>query len=408
VRILILCEGNAETRDSWSGISKSVVDHLRAAGHSVSCGDVDLYGLWKYAALVATWSPRRFRWWVKYHLGALPFRFRSLMANRHVKRHHGELDIILQFGATFQVEAHGGAPVVLYCDGNARLAELGNSFGYSDVSALLPAERAEVVARELRVYAGAAHMMTFSNRLRASFINDLGVPPERVTTVYAGANFDLGHIPEPNGNRQGPPTIVFIGRSFRRKGGDLLIRAFSHVRHAIPDAQLIIAGPTDLVVDEPGVSCLGWINRDDPAQWQRLLAAYQQADVFCMPTRYEPFGLVFVEAMLFGLPCIGPDAWAIPEIIENGTSGLIVPPEDCAALVSALLAVLEDRGRAEEMGVAGRQRALRLFTWPAVIDRMTDIFHSITAPSGSEPRNDRTRGSGSCDAPGFDVRLGPS
>lgn len=369
LRILILCEGDAETHHSWSGISKSVVDHLRLAGHTVITGDVDLYGLPRLLGLLATWAPHRHRWWVRYHLTRVPHELRSRRAARIVRRHASKVDLILQFGATFEPRSRGSLPFAIYCDGNARLAERGETGGQAEVGALTRAELDALIARESRIYAQALRIFTFSRRLTESFVEDFGVPPHRVMTVGAGPNLDAATIPYPRQPRppEAPPTILFVGRQFERKGGDLLLKAFARVRNELPDARLLIVGPPDLRVDQPGVTALGFLRKDVPEQELRLREAYTEADVFCLPTRFEPFGVVFLEAMLYGLPCIGPNAWAVPEMLVDGETGIIVPPEDVDALTEGLLQVLRDPEKARRMGEAGRERAVSRFLWSSIV-----------------------------------------
>jgi glycosyltransferase involved in cell wall biosynthesis len=82
-----------------------------------------------------------------------------------------------------------------------------------------------------------------------------------------------------------------------------------------------------------------------------------------MPSIFEPFGIVFIEAMMHGLPCVGADAWAMPEIIEDGETGWLVPAGDAAALAQTLIGALRNRQRLREMGLRGRRRAAARFDW---------------------------------------------
>ena len=113
MKILLLCEGDAETRASWSGISKSVVDHLRELDHTVFTGNVDLVGMTRWATIALMWSPNRFRWWVKYHLAGLPFELRSRRAAEIIRAHRDRVDVILQFGATFEPRGREGLPYAI-------------------------------------------------------------------------------------------------------------------------------------------------------------------------------------------------------------------------------------------------------------------------------------------------------
>jgi glycosyltransferase involved in cell wall biosynthesis len=212
----------------------------------------------------------------------------------------------------------------------------------------------------------------------ASFHESFGIAPDRITPVHAGPNCDVTRIPaRPAARGQHAPTILFIGRQFERKGGELLLRAFERVRSKVADAELLIVGPSEMPEPPPGVTCLGFINKDRPGGWEAISAAYERADVFCLPTKFEPFGIVFVEAMHFGVPCLGPNAWAVPEIIVDGETGFTFPPDDEAALAERLVTMLSDPNLAHSMGMASRDRARERFTWEAVGAKMDHALTSL-------------------------------
>jgi glycosyltransferase involved in cell wall biosynthesis len=164
---------------------------------------------------------------------------------------------------------------------------------------------------------------------------------------------------------------------FQRKGGDVLLAAFREVRMAIPDARLLVAGPRDLTLTDPGVENLGFLRKSDPDENRRLLEAYAAADVFALPTRYDPFPTVVREAMFFGLPCVTTDIWAMPEMVEDGTTGFTVPVGDSRTLAERLIRLLGDPELARQMGEAGRVRAEQRFTWPAVAGRIHERLQLV-------------------------------
>jgi alpha-maltose-1-phosphate synthase len=389
MNILFLCEGDAESWRSWSGISKSLVDQLRADGHRVDVGDVDLDGPDRWLAAAATISRGRRRWGTRYHLSAVPFRLRSRRANRHVRGRRNQVDLILQIGATFNVRRDAGVPYCVCSDSNIRMAQYGAPSGYSDAAPLTEKSLAAITQRERQVYQGAAALFPLSERLRRSFIDDFGIPPDRVRAIYAGPNLDPARLPSaavaPAASR--PPTILFVGLQFHRKGGDLLVESFRRLRTRVPSARLLLAGVPCGTVDEPGVTCLGALDKNVPSGAAALANAYASADVFALPTRFEPFGIAFVEAMHFGLPCVGPKAWAVPEIIADGETGYTVPVDDCDALTNRLWRLLSDRALARTMGEAGRARAHGLFTWPRVIARMTDVMTAVVQNNHNNHNN---------------------
>ena len=199
--------------------------------------------------------------------------------------------------------------------------------------------------------------------------------------MYAGPNLDLSRIPDRSriARPTGSPTVLFIGREFERKGGDLLLRAFAKVRARLREARLVVIGPRALTLQEPGVTNLGFLRKDDPQEWARLIEAYRSADVFCFPTRYEPFGIVILEAMLFGLPCVATRTGAIPEMVQDGATGYLVPTDDVEALSARLLLLLRDRAQAIRLGDAARKRADLNFTWQAVTAKMVEVMQQQTS-----------------------------
>lgn len=390
MKILLACEGDAETHDSWSGVAHSVLTHLRDAGHSVKTADVDLYGLTRGVLVARSASTSRRRWSSRYHLGASASRARSERFAAFLREHGSDADVILQIGATFEAPPELDVPIAMFCDSNIEMSRSGAS-GFSEAAALSAAEIVEVRTREVRVYRRASVIFTMSEMLRRSFISDFGVPPEQLVTIFCGPNFDLGKV-TPHIVPEAPePTILFVGRDPVRKGADLMLSAFQLVRERIPAARLIMVGPPRTTPVGDGVELTGFLSRDTPTGLAAMNAAYEASHVFCLPTRFDAFGTSFVEAMAHGLPCVGPNAWAVPEIIEHGSTGLMVPPEDPHALAEALIAILSDNEVRLRMGRAARERVFSTFAWPALIARMTDsLARVVDAHANATKPRDRS------------------
>jgi alpha-maltose-1-phosphate synthase len=155
-----------------------------------------------------------------------------------------------------------------------------------------------------------------------------------------------------------------VGRDFERKGGDLLVAAFRQVRERIPAAELwLVTARSD--VAGPGIR---WIA---PIFDRAAIAAlYRSAAVFAMPSRCETWGDVFLEAMAYGLPCVGTAGDAMPEIIQHGETGYLAAAGDVAGLAGALERLLGDPALRRRMGARGRERVAALFTWDHVVRRM--------------------------------------
>jgi glycosyltransferase involved in cell wall biosynthesis len=223
-------------------------------------------------------------------------------------------------------------------------------------------------AWERRLYDSIDVIFTMSEWLRASFISDFGQSPDKVVAVGAGANFSA--LPAPAERDWTTPRFLFVGRDWERKGGPNLLRAWPALRRARPDATLRIVGPTAIPEALPaGVEFVGRLDPSTPEGQAAFDTAYREATAFVMPSLFEPFGIVFLEAMAHGLPCVAADRCAMPEIVHDHVTGRIAAPEDPGALAEALISVA-DPHTACRMGVAGRERMREQFTWEAVADRI--------------------------------------
>lgn len=377
-RILLMAEGDPETNDSWSGTSRRIVGGLRLAGHVVKTADCELKGLRRLSALALTWHPSRPRWWVRYHLGSVGFRERSALAQAAVDA-HPDIDLIIQVGATFLPRLAVHQRLVVLTDGNIVLSAAAAEVAATDAAFLSARARARVRVREQRVYDGADLVVSLSDRVARSCVEDFGVPAERVRAMYAGPNIDAREIgdtlPIP---RDVPPTILFVGRQWERKGGDLLLRVFPRVRARVPEARLVIIGPRSVGQPPSGVEFLGLVDKSSPSGWERLRRAYIEASVFCLPSRFEGFAIAVLEAMMFGRPCVTLRfPWMESEMVEDSVTGYVIEGEDELQLEHRLVTLLTDPKLAESMGQVAAVRVRDRFNWPASIGRLESALSDL-------------------------------
>jgi glycogen(starch) synthase len=176
-----------------------------------------------------------------------------------------------------------------------------------------------------------------------------------------------------------PAHFVCAGRVVRDKGFDIAIRALAMIRERGMDARLTIAGngperkPLEQLSDALGVTkavtFAGWVMPEDVS---RLM---QSATAILMPSRWrEPFGLVALQAMQSATPVIASAIGGLPEVVEHGVSGLLVPPEDANALTDALGSMLADAEKTVAMGLRARDRAGQLFDFARFVDAYEALF----------------------------------
>lgn len=355
---------------TWSGSSAYFFRALRDRG--VLCGAISAQPTQGMKLLYKglSFQPRIEKWKFKYHLNTGVYRNMTKAAKEVLSRiDPNDYQVILQVGAWYDMTGYLGKPVVSYHDGNLATL-LASPYGY-------PRIRESYIGRtfayERDLYSRMELIFPMSKWLGDSFVRDLGVAPQKVFPVGAGIN--LPRIAETNNKSYEIPRLLFVGKDFKRKGGEVLLQAFELVRREIKEAELTIIG-SDLVSPPEGVRCLGFISKVSEDGLDILLNEYRRASVFVMPSLYEPFGIVFAEAMAHRLPCIGTNICAMPEIIQNGRTGYIVPPANLEALAKSILLMLKEPARCKEFGNSGYEHYIRNYTWDAVAARMCKIINS--------------------------------
>lgn len=173
------------------------------------------------------------------------------------------------------------------------------------------------------------------------------------------------------------PLLLALGRLHWRKGFDVLLAALERV----PEAYLWIAGEGPAQAELQRIAAAtGVAERVRWLGWrQEVGGLYAACDVFVCPSRAEPLGNVVIEAWAHGAPAVATSAAGPAALIEEGVTGLLVPPEDADALAAAIRTVLDGPALAAAMREAGRAAYESAFTEPAVIGQYLDFFERIHA-----------------------------
>lgn len=207
---------------------------------------------------------------------------------------------------------------------------------------------------EKSVYRNAAINFTMSTHVSQSIYEHYQCSKEKIKNVYVGSN--SGPLTIHNNVRYNKQNILFLGIAWQRKGGPQLIEAFKIVREALPDATLTIVGCSPKI-DIDNCTVIGKVPLSEVNKY------YGQASVFCLPTRLEPFGIVFIEAFSNKLPVIASNIGAIPDFISEGKSGYTVDPDDINTLATHLIELLSSPTKCKEFGEAGYKIIKDRYTW---------------------------------------------
>ena len=214
------------------------------------------------------------------------------------------------------------------------------------------------------------------------------IPPERIRIIPFGVEV-TGRVATPRPAAK-PVRILALAKIVERKGLDVLLEAMQLLQAEQCPVTLDIVGygPALPSLKKQAVRLkLGKAVRfRGRLQHSEIWPAYQAADIFCSPSRYESFGHTFLEAMSAGLPVVGTTTGGSSEIITP-REGLLVPPEDVPALAAALRTLVNNPTRRIRMAKAARQRVLRHFAWDRISEQYEQTMYDVV--HGKKPTKQR-------------------
>jgi glycosyltransferase involved in cell wall biosynthesis len=349
----------------FSGFETAFFDAVEQQGASIERVYVDV--LWfKLLATIASARLPRSAWGNKrdriYHTTAAAFRVKSTIAQRYVQRHASNVDAVYQVGALWNPLPPGTrVPLILHVDYTSLLSKRRGS-GWKRAPGR---EQDFWVAEERKLYRAATMVLTTTENARSSLINDYGISPSHIVTVGAGVSAPYDQLESARLPAYDSKRALFVGKGFHGKGLDTLLEAFRRVRAHIPDARLTVVGPQTMPASYEGVDFLGRISDRN-----RVRDLYYEHALFVMPSRYEPLGQVFLEAMSCQLPCIGTTLDAMPEMIHHGRTGYLIEAGDADALADHMREILGSPARARQLGQAAFGKLEADHTWPVVGGRI--------------------------------------
>jgi len=234
------------------------------------------------------------------------------------------------------------------------------------------------VGMQRRVIQRCNRVLTSSQETAREIQRAFGVSPDRIRMVYNGLDADF--FRPGNGEPRRPNSLLFVGNTDdSKKGIFYLLKALPLLPEEIT-LTIVDQGIPHKTYAPQLAQELGLTHRvifTGKVSEEVLRQLYTSSAVVILPSLYEGFGLPAAESMACGTPVIATRAGALPEVVGEGGAGIFVPVRDPGALAQAVLDVLRDPERREKMGVAGRQRVERLFTWKRVAGRIFEVYQEL-------------------------------
>ena len=187
---------------------------------------------------------------------------------------------------------------------------------------------------------------------------------------YIGAGYNCSVIKkELNKSRN---KLLYIGRDYIRKDLLLVIESYKSAKEVLPELELFVAGVNPKYLDANykgnGITYVGECNE------KKISKLYKVCDIFIMPSKFEAFGIVFIEALANGLPCIGRNSYEMPNFIENGKTGLLLENEDSEELSEKILQILRSDEYFKNV-IARHDYYVKEYSWDTVALRINNIIN---------------------------------
>lgn len=228
---------------------------------------------------------------------------------------------------------------------------------------LAPAASALLLKKETEALRHARAVIVTSPTTADTLVRDLGVPADRITVALPGTD---PRAPSPCIGA--PPVLLTVGSLIPRKGHDVLIAALDRIRALAWTARFVGGDGLDPAWAARLRSDVAKAGLEDRIAFvgsvEDTAGELSGADVFVLPSRFEGYGMAFAEAMAAGLPVVAVRAGAVPDVVPE-TAGILVPPEDAAALADALARLLTNRDLFETYRTGSLAAGRALPTWDA-------------------------------------------
>jgi len=230
-----------------------------------------------------------------------------------------------------------------------------------------------------RIIRRAQRVVTVSHGLRRELLNHIPKCEPKSLAVWNPVPLKFWNwVSGANETLEPEIDLLYAGSLLEVKGADVLVEAFIQLSKNRPGLRMVVAGEGPLHdtlrsrIDKAGLDSL--VEFPGKIPYEKLFELYRRTRIVVVPSRFEGFGFVAAEAALLGKPVVASSVGGLPEVVEDGQTGLLVPPGDSTKISEALTKLLENPSLAEKLGSQGRDRARRLFDPTVYAKRWVEIY----------------------------------
>lgn len=306
-------------------------------------------------------------WKQSYSKNSFAFSRMTDYCNRAI-RSCADYDIIFQTQCKFSLTNNPDQrPYIIYTDLTQKLTDrLWDKWGLQST----PGERTKWYRLEAEAFHRADKILTFNDMVKSSFVEDYGIPAEKVVVVGSGVHSDRPDETQSPHKDRSDIILFFLCTDFERQGGAAVIESYQVLKQKIPGIKLIIGGNVPRKLPDQAE-----LYQHPPrADLEKLM---DRATIFLMPGRLGGLQSV-LEAMSRKCVCIvGATNVLLSEVIENEKTGIVIQSDDANQLAEKVIELYRDPARQQEIADQAHQLVMNHFTWDHVVRRMTAVFDKI-------------------------------
>ncbi|GAB4379232.1 MAG: hypothetical protein Kow0042_28430 [Calditrichia bacterium] len=262
-------------------------------------------------------------------------------------------------------------PVYLYGDQNFYQFYKGNP----DIrEAISPRILQQIIDFEKRQSDRCEGIFCFSRWMKDSIVNDYGIDEKKVAVV--GHGYCLPEYEDFDKREYEEPIMLCVVTNWKKKGGDIVLKAFRMVKEHLPEIQLHIVGrlpeTVSLKMKNQDIIYHGFLNKNKPEELAKLISLYKKAAVFVLPSVFDPMPNITLEANYLKTPVVTSNVCGIPEQVIEGETGFIIDEFEAERYAEKILLLLNDRELRLKMGQRGRAFVEENYSWRIVINKMLE------------------------------------